>query len=144
LLRFIGGPSALTDQFDDRLDFTDAFCAFLQSSISSVDAAELLLFLRANRDEPWSPADLAASLTPGSSLSESETARYLDAFLQRSLIARADGGRVRYQTAAEQDSHVETLARLYNERPVTLFRVIYTLRDAKIKTLADAFRIWRR
>jgi hypothetical protein len=27
---------------------------------------------------------------------------------------------------------------------VTLFRVIYALRDAKIKTLADAFRIWRR
>jgi hypothetical protein len=130
--------------FDDKLDFTDAFCAFLQSSVPTVDAAELLLFLRANPTDAWSPADLAASLSPGASLSETETTRYLDVFQQRGLIVRAGDARVHYQAAREVDTHVETLARLYNERPVTLFRVIYTLRDAKIKTLADAFRIWRK
>jgi hypothetical protein len=134
----------LVGSSDDKLDFTDAFCAFLQTSIHTVDAAELLLFLRANRTDAWSPADLAVSLTPGASLSESETARYLDAFRQRGLIVQDDDGRVRYEAGPENDAEVETLARLYNERPVTLFRVIYTLRDAKIKTLADAFRIWRR
>jgi hypothetical protein len=133
----------LADIFDDKLDFTDAFCAFLQSSVPSVDAAELLLFLRANRASPWSSADLAASLTPGANLSEGEVARYLDSFQQRGLIVREDGGRVRYEAAPDNDAYVDTLARLYNERPVTLFRVIYTLRDSKIKTLADAFRIWR-
>jgi hypothetical protein len=38
---------------------------------------------------------------------------------------------------------VATLARLYIERPVTLFRVIYALRDMKISTFADAFKLWR-
>ena len=50
---------------------------------------------------------------------------------------------VRYQSSTDFDLHMQTLARLYVQRPVTLFRMIYALRDTKIKTLADAFRIWR-
>jgi hypothetical protein len=134
----------LVDTADDKLDFTDAFCAFLQSSVPSVDAAELLLFLRAHRAEVWTSAQLSASLGVSFSLSEGETARHLDVFQQRALIVRTDDDAVRYEAAPDIDAHVERLARLYNERPVTLFRVIYALRDAKIKTLADAFRIWRR
>jgi hypothetical protein len=34
-----------------------------------------------------------------------------------------------------------TLSRLYMERPVTLFRVIYALRDSAIHTFADAFKL---
>jgi hypothetical protein len=31
--------------------------------------------------------------------------------------------------------------RVYNARPVTMVRVIYALRDEKIRSFADAFRI---
>ena len=37
--------------------------------------------------------------------------------------------------------HIATLEKVYRERPVTLFRVIYGLRDAKIRSFADAFNL---
>jgi hypothetical protein len=36
------------------------------------------------------------------------------------------------------------LALAYKERPVTLFRVIYALRDLKIQSFADAFKLKRK
>jgi hypothetical protein len=128
---------------DDDADFSGAFCAFLQSCVDSVNAAELLLFLWRKPAVAWSVHELAAAIDPVGSLSEAEASRYLDTFAARGLITRKADGRVSYKFSADSEVHVETLARLYLERPVTLFRVIYALRDTKIKTLADAFRIWR-
>ena len=36
---------------------------------------------------------------------------------------------------------VRTLAQAYNDRPVTLTRMIYALRDPKIQSFADAFKL---
>ena len=36
---------------------------------------------------------------------------------------------------------MRTLARAYKERPVTLIRMIYALRDQRIRSFADAFRL---
>jgi hypothetical protein len=36
---------------------------------------------------------------------------------------------------------VATLAQAYEERPVTLIRLIYALRDRKIRSFADAFKL---
>jgi hypothetical protein len=129
---------------DDQADFSDAFCAFLQSCVASVDAAELLLVLWRKPTSIWSVGDLAAQLDPVGSLSEAEAIPYIDTFQALGLVSRMDDGRVRYQSSPGFEVHMQTLARLYLERPVTLFRVIYALRDTKIKTLADAFRIWRK
>jgi hypothetical protein len=128
----------------DQTDFSDAFCAFLQSSVTSVDAAELLLVLWRKPTAAWSAKYLAAQLDPVGSVTEAEAIQYIETFQARGLISRIDDGGVRYQPSADADAHMQTLARLYLERPVTLFRVIYALRDTKIKTLADAFRIWRK
>ena len=38
-------------------------------------------------------------------------------------------------------AHVRTLERAWRERPVTLIRMIYALRDTKIRAFADAFRL---
>jgi DNA-binding MarR family transcriptional regulator len=127
---------------EDKADFTDEFCAFLQASVTSVDSAELLLALWHDRETPLSPAALAARLGPGASLSPAETERHINHLQQRGLVRREPDGRARYVSAPEHEGQVQRLARLYNERPVTLFRVIHALRDDKIKTLADAFRIW--
>jgi len=49
---------------------------------------------------------------------------------------------VRYRPATAQlDAHVRTLAKAYEERPVTLIRIIYALRDGKIRSFADAFKL---
>jgi hypothetical protein len=38
-------------------------------------------------------------------------------------------------------AHVQTLAQAYEQRPVTLIRLIYALRDSKIRSFADAFKL---
>ena len=67
--------------------------------------------------------------------------RCLEAFQHCALVVRDAEQRVRYRPAPTHDAHLAMLARLYVERPVTLFRVIYALRDAKINTFADAFKL---
>lgn len=129
----------------DDADFTDAFCEFLQFSVTAVDAAELLLLLHENPDRAWTPQEVVAKLQAGAGLTEGEAARYLDVFQARGLLAREDSMRVRYSPATpDLDAHVRMLAKLYNERPVTLIRVIYGLRDMRIKSFADAFKFRRK
>jgi hypothetical protein len=130
------------DRPDSDPDFTDAFCAFLQRSVTSVDAAELLLLLFQHPDTAWQPDELVARLKSVTALVETDVRRHLDLFERAGLISREPELRVRYRSGADA-GHVPTLARLYLERPVTLFRVIYALRDAKISTFADAFNLRR-
>jgi hypothetical protein len=133
----------LSQTTDDQPDFTDAFCEFLQACVTSVDAAELLLALSREPASEWAVKDLKAQPTCTTVMSDAEVTKYLEAFEKRGIVVRAGRTRFRYLSTAD-DAHVETLSRLYVERPVTLFRLIYALRDSSIKTFADAFRIWRR
>jgi hypothetical protein len=128
---------------DNDPDFTDAFCGFLQRCVSNVDAAELLLLVFKNPEAYWEPRDLSAQLAPAANLSEADVQRYLDVFQQCALLSRDSDRRVRYRSSPEHDTQISTLARLYEERPVTLFRTIYALRDTKISTFADAFKLRR-
>ena len=130
------GPSA-----DNDPDFTNAFCGFLQRCVTNVDGAELLLALARNPGRFWHPRDLVAELAPLTNVSEADVQRHLDGFLQCGIVDRGTNQRVQYRAASSEEAHLATLARLYVERPVTLFRVIYALRDMKIKTLADAFKL---
>jgi hypothetical protein len=122
-------------------DFSDEFCRFLQKSVANVDAAELLLALFSERQRWWEVRELCAQLAPGASLSETEAQHYLDVWVNSSLVERDPERRARYRAADSHDAQVTTLARLYMERPVTLFRVIYALRDSAIHTFADAFKL---
>jgi hypothetical protein len=132
------GPSV-----DNDPDFTDDFCSFLQRCVSNVDAAELLLLVFKNPEALWEPRDLSAQLAPAANVPEADVQRYLDVFQQCALVSRDADRRVQYRPSPEHDAHITRLARLYLERPVTLFRMIYALRDMKISTFADAFRLRR-
>jgi hypothetical protein len=125
---------------DSDPDFTDAFCEFLQLSVTNVDAAELLMLLQQNPDQSFDARELAARLAPITSLAEADVARHIGTLVQQRLVVRDGNQRVSYRLGPA-DEHVRRLERLYIERPVTLFRVIYALRDAKIKTFADAFKL---
>jgi hypothetical protein len=121
--------------------FSDEFCRFLQTTIPSVDAAELLLVLARDPGRSWSPAELVIAMRPAT-ITEADVARYAEIFQARGLVAQAADKRLQYQPAgAEPAAHVDTLAKTYRERPVTLIRVIYALRDSKIRSFADAFKL---
>jgi hypothetical protein len=126
---------------DSDPDFSDDFCRFLQKCVTNVDAAELLLAMFNDPQRSWRARELSAQLAPVANLSEPDVERYLDVFQGCSLVARDGEQRVQYRSAASHDPHVAMLARLYLERPVTLFRVIYALRDSAIHTFADAFKL---
>jgi hypothetical protein len=126
---------------DNDPDFTDAFCAFLQRCVANVDAAEFLLALAKVPERSWNIDELRAQLGPGTNMSDAEAQRCLDMLQQGGVVVRDADKRVRYKPLLAHDAHVAVLARLYLERPVTLFRVIYALRDSKISTFADAFKL---
>lgn len=125
-------------------DFSDDFCRFLQQSIPSVDAAELLLFLRAHAERTWAPSEAAANLRPAVQIGDADAARYVEAFVARGLVAAEPDRRVQFRPGTEElEMYTQMLALAYKERPVTLIRMIYALRDSRIQTFADAFRLKR-
>lgn len=122
----------------EDVQFTEPFFRFLQSNIASVDAAEVLLLLYRNSERDWSPGEVLARLGPV--LSEGEVKKILDDFRAKGFLSET----YRYlPSTPELAAHVSTLAVAYEERPVTLFRLIYALRQTGLQALAEAFRIRR-
>jgi hypothetical protein len=117
-------------------DFSDEFCLFIQTAIPAVKAAELLLALSAQPDAWWDTAQLPGNLQP------TDAGRYLELFRIRGLLFVRPDKRVQFRPASETlAAHVQTLAQAYEQRPVTLVRMIYELRDAKIRSFSDAFKL---
>jgi hypothetical protein len=124
--------------------FSDEFCRFLRAAVPSVDAAELLLLLQREPARWWAAPEALAALLPGAAPSDADLARYLALFQANGLIAVGPDQRVQYRPAQfAVEAHVTTLAQAYRERPVTLIRVIYALRDSTIQSFADAFKLKR-
>ena len=70
--------------------------------------------------------------------------QYFGVLQSNSLVALGPDKRVQYRPAhGTLEGHARTLAQAYTERPVTLIRVIYALRDSKIQSFADAFKLKR-
>jgi DNA-binding transcriptional ArsR family regulator len=122
-------------------DFPEALRAFIRDHIADVDAAELLLQLAREPGRQYDVASLLGALNP-TGITEPTARRHLALFEERGLIQSAEAGRYRYSPATpEVDDCVQALMRVYNARPVTMVRMIYALRDEKIRSFADAFRI---
>jgi hypothetical protein len=124
--------------------FSDEFVRFLRAAVPSVDAAELLLLLSRERERWWSAEEAAQALAPAATPSAADITRYFGLFQAGGLVAVAPDKRVQYKPAhSGLEARVATLAQAYLERPVTLIRVIYALRDSSIQSFADAFRLKR-
>ena len=121
--------------------FSDEFCRFLQSTLPSVDAAELLLLLARDPTRWWSVPEIVAALRPAP-LTDADVTRVLETLQARAIVALGPDRRVQYRPGNEElAGYVRTLGQAYSERPVTLIRVIYALRDSKIRSFADAFKL---
>jgi hypothetical protein len=122
--------------------FSDDFCRFLRTAVPTVDAAEVLLLLQREPQRWWAAQEAAAALAPGVSISEADVARLFSIFQAGGLIAVGPDKRVQFRPGfAALEAHVRTLEQAYRERPVTLIRVIYALRDTSIQSFADAFKL---
>jgi len=121
----------------EDVEFSDEFCRFLKAYIPAVDAAELLILLYRRSQDSFTPEEAVATLGPG--VTVGDAGRYLKSFVAGNL-AEAKEGRYQFRDS-EQSSMVETLVQAFTHRPVTLVRIIYALRDSRIQTFADAFKL---
>jgi hypothetical protein len=125
----------------EDVDFSDEFCEFIQTCVPAVHTAELILLLRSRPQEWWDPADVLQRMR-AAGLAEPEAARYVELLQARGLLATGPDKRIQFRPADERIAdQVEKLAQAYTERPVTLFRVIYALRDTRVRSFAEAFRL---
>jgi hypothetical protein len=122
-------------------DFPEALRSFIRDNIPDVDAAELLLLLARYPQRRFDLYSLLAELT-STAVTEPVARRHLALFQERGLVVSTQASTFQYSPSTPQtDEAVRALMRVYNERPVTMVRMIYTLRDEKIRSFADAFRI---
>ncbi len=121
-------------------DFPQALRAFIREHIPDVDAAELLLQLARDPLRQYDVPSLLGDLS-STAISPATARRHLALFVERGLV-QSQGDVYRYSPSSpEVDACVQALTRVYNARPVTMVRMIYALRDEKIRSFADAFRI---
>src|SRR5688572_28468054 len=106
-------------------DFPDDLRSFIQESISSVDAVELLILLAAEPQRPYRLAEIIDKLRP-TVLSEPAARRQLAHFEAHGLVTSQAGESWQYSPATPAlDAAVRALTKVYNGRPVTLVRMIY-------------------
>lgn len=119
-------------------DFPEELCLFIKDSIPTINAAELLLFLASDPARHWKVEEIVHELQP-TVIAESEIRRCLALFLARGLVVENQDSRFQYRPAAPGlEATVGALAKAFNQRPVTLIRMIYS---RKIQSFADAFKI---
>ena len=122
-------------------DFPDDLRSFIQEQIPTVDAAELLLVLAREPARQYDLRDVLDALRP-TVLGEPVARRHLAHFEANGLVTSVGGDLYQYSPASPAlDGAVHALMKAYNERPVTLVRIIYAPKDEKIRSFADAFRL---
>ena len=122
-------------------DFPEELRSFIQDAIPTVDSAELLVLLSTHADSQYTLPQLIEAMRP-TAVTEPAVRRYLGTFHERGIVRVHGDDAYQYSPSSpELDAMVRALTRVYNERPVTLVRVIYAPKDEKIRSFADAFRI---
>jgi hypothetical protein len=115
----------------------DAVLSLIRSSITSVWALELLLFLKRHRASAWSVEQLVRELRGSSPLIAD-----LVISLHRGGLVEEAGGAYRYAPASDEiRSLVDQLERLSSERPLAVRNAILAAPHDKIQVFADAFKI---
>ena len=108
--------------------------------VTTMEQVEVLLLLQRAPERALSPDEIRAELR----LQPSAPAPATLAGLQDGGLVEREGAHpARYRYAPANDAlrrAVELLATAYNERPVTLIRLIYE-RPNPVQSFADAFRI---
>lgn len=114
----------------------DDLLAFIQGSIPSVWALELLLLLRREPERSWATEELARELRATERLVSDQAA----ALQTAGLVACSD--RCGYAPAAPRlDELCARLETVYRQRPGQVIRAIMARPNEKLQIFADAFRL---
>jgi predicted transcriptional regulator len=119
----------------------DDVVAFLDANVESFEQLELLRMLGEAREKEWQIAALAKEVQ----VDAPTATRHLAALCGRGLITRvATGSESAYrfgcQTPELEQKLVDTL-QVYNERPVSMIKLVYAQASNPLRAFADAFRV---
>jgi len=106
---------------------------FIRASVPTYQAAEVLLFLAAHPERALTADEIVASMKPAA-LTVPAARHYLALFLSHELIVEREGGFAYRPASGDVARAIAELADAYNERPVTLIKVIATMTDGGIAT----------
>lgn len=110
---------------------------FINGSIRSVWALELLLLLKRDAECTWTPEKLVVELRASTPL----VADVLRTFDASGLIRREDGEAWRYAPAASALAALaDELEQVYRTRPGAVVKAIISAPNDKLQSFADAFR----
>jgi hypothetical protein len=117
----------------------DDVVALVNGPVRTMTHVELLLALRAAEPEPR-PLDALARETHAPSSAEAH--RTLAELAAAQLVANPRGDEWTYvpRTSAAREA-VDRLAQMYNEKPVTLVRALYSRPARPLTSFVDAFRL---
>ena len=100
---------------------------FIRSCIPTYDAAEVLLFFASHLDRAYAAEEVVVAMRP-TELTVAAVKEYTAVFATRGLIVEKAHGTFLYApNSAELERAVGELADAYDERPVTLIKMIDTL-----------------
>lgn len=116
-------------------EFPSNVSDFIHQYLPTMDHVEVLLFLFASPGAMCLPR----AVEEATRIKLADVQRVLTEFT-RAGLARVHDGSYGIEPATPYGEVIAVLARLYNTRPVSLVRVIYS-RRAPFQTFADAFRL---
>lgn len=114
---------------------------FIQRHIHSVEQLEVLLMLHANPAKEWNADEIAQRLYTAP---DAVLTRLRDLVTGAVVVKRAASPAVfQFQPDNEETRQiVETLARVYSERRVSVIALIYAKPNKAIRAFSDAFRLF--
>jgi hypothetical protein len=109
---------------------------FIQSSMRSVWALELLLLMRREPERAWTTETLVRELRANERL----VSEVLGDFETSGLVSRSDAGFAYAPVAPALAELCDRLEAAYRERPVGVVKAIMAAPKDKLQIFADAFR----
>ena len=116
----------------------DELLKFVQNSIKSVWALEMLLLFRRERQRAWDAGHLVRELRS----SDSAVAEALSGLRNAGFVTATPDGRYHYGAASpELDDIAARIERLYGERPLAMAKAIMSAPNEKLRIFSDAFKL---
>lgn len=116
----------------------DEVLKFVQKSIKSVWALEMLLLLQRERQRAWSSGDLIRELRS----SDSAVGEAIASLRGAGFASAEPGDAVKYDPAsAELDEIAGRVQAIYAEKPLAVAKAIMSAPNDKLRVFADAFKL---
>lgn len=121
-------------------DLPESLLRFIESTIPTYQAAEVLLFLAARPEREWKPEEIVVGMRPVV-ITVPAVKEYLALFKIRGIVKERDGC-FHYEPASpEIEGGIAALAHAYDTAPVTLIGTIYRMAESRIRSFADSFKL---